>query len=442
MTHSPLHQRLHLRLAIRQNVPPTTLSPLPPYPSSSPPKESPEPAIPSPPSPEPDITAAPLPSPGTCLGVFLDISELLEAAQHSNSMRATHIRPRTAPASPERPGTAYSTRSTIRQVDPSPDNPGDALAIDFTNGGPSAAATSFEPFPPFNPSKTDKTPDEEPNTHIPSTEPAAAAEALRRGGTPHKSRSCSPQKSRSQSPRKHLISTPTLSVHQESPTSTYSAVGSDIWETPDTPSPIPREQQREAYAPLQIRRPFADSKSEGEPVVGSGTHARITDYMWKRKDQKHGGKAKSMDIDREKLQISEPAKSVVPTGTHIVQAMAQPNALSQDQNEGSTLTPFSAAQMQAKRGRVKKEPTRQTSVSRRSEASGGSVASKHSIFSTPGRDEMERKKPIVEEDEGPFAKVTSVQDLEQSRRRVSEGTKEGGEVERKRRFCGMQCAVM
>jgi hypothetical protein len=160
--------------------------------------------------------------------------------------------------------------------------------------------------------------------------------------------------------------------------------------------------------------------------------------MRKMKDQKRDGKAKSIEVDREKLQISMPVKRAVPTVTHIVQAMAQP----QSQSGSITRSPFSTAQGQAEKGQAEKEPARHTSVSRRSEASGASVASKHSIFSTPGRDEMERKKPIVEEDEGPFAKATSMQDLEQRRKRVSEGTKESGEEERKRRLCGMQCAVM
>lgn len=188
-------------------------------------------------------------------------------------------------------------------------------------------------------------------------------------------------------------------------------------------------------------------------MIENNTHARIADYMQKMKDQKRNGKAKSTEVGRERLQIPMPVKRVVPTVTHIVQAMAQP----QPQSGIMTRSPFSAVQRQtereqaekghvekrqAEKGQAEKEPVRHTSVSRRSEASGASVASKHSIFSTPGRDEMERKKPIVEEDEGPFAKATNMQDLEQRRRKVSEGTKVGGEEEQKRRFCGMQCMIM
>ncbi|KAL5116453.1 hypothetical protein ACEQ8H_005689 [Pleosporales sp. CAS-2024a] len=58
-------------------------------------------------------------------------------------------------------------------------------------------------------------------------------------------------------------------------------------------------------------------------------------------------------------------------------------------------------------------------VKSRSSESGGShhtVASKRSVFSTPGRDELERKKALVEADEGPFARATSVLDLDGERR--------------------------
>ena len=154
--------------------------------------------------------------------------------------------------------------------------------------------------------------------------------------------------------------------------------------------------------------------------------------MRKQQQLHRGGKARATKPDGARVQVPRPVKRVVgPPAPHIVQAMAQPYVASQ------ALSPFSAAQRQAG-----KEPVRRASVSRQSEASGASVASKHSVFSTPGRDEMERKKPIVEEDEGPFAKATSVADLEQRRRRVSEGTKEGEEKDEKKGPGGMRCVVM
>lgn len=187
-----------------------------------------------------------------------------------------------------------------------------------------------------------------------------------------------------------------------------------------------------------------EANGAGEPVGARGTHARIADYIRKTKGQQQhqqhqqqSSKSQVSEGETPKCKgeevRSEPAKRVVPTVPHIVSAMARPGDPSQ------TLSAFSGAQKQMQKG--KEEPARHASVSRRSETSGASVASKHSIFSTPGRDEMERKKPIVEEDEGPFANAKSVQDLEQTRRRVNEGTRDEEEKD-ERRMCGMRCAVM
>ena len=75
--------------------------------------------------------------------------------------------------------------------------------------------------------------------------------------------------------------------------------------------------------------------------------------------------------------------------------------------------------------------------------------SKRSIFSIPGRDELERKKALVEADEGPFARAVSMQDLQARRRRVSEGKgvskKEEEMGVRTRGGCGIgrgRCNVM
>ncbi|OAK99582.1 hypothetical protein IQ06DRAFT_378395 [Phaeosphaeriaceae sp. SRC1lsM3a] len=64
------------------------------------------------------------------------------------------------------------------------------------------------------------------------------------------------------------------------------------------------------------------------------------------------------------------------------------------------------------------------------------VASKHSIFSTPGRDELERKKALVEADEGPFGQATSVADLAEERRRVSGGSRSSKRKEAKKKDGG------
>jgi hypothetical protein len=98
---------------------------------------------------------------------------------------------------------------------------------------------------------------------------------------------------------------------------------------------------------------------------------------------------------------------------------------------------------------------RHVSVSEVSHVSGGTVTSNRSIFSTPGRDELERKKALVEDDDGPFAKAVSMADLNARRRVVSEeaaggdrGTEmleaEGSQKKKKSRGCGLLvgCNVM
>ena len=87
-------------------------------------------------------------------------------------------------------------------------------------------------------------------------------------------------------------------------------------------------------------------------------------------------------------------------------------------------------------------PGRNTSLSRVSAASNGTVVSRKSVFSTLGRDELERKKALVEADEGPFARVVSMQDLNQSRRIISGEVKRDGDGggKEERMMCG--CVVM
>jgi len=68
---------------------------------------------------------------------------------------------------------------------------------------------------------------------------------------------------------------------------------------------------------------------------------------------------------------------------------------------------------------------RHVSPSEGSCVSGGTATSKRSVFSTPGRDELERKKAIVETDDGPFAKAVSMADLNERRRVVSDEGAQG-----------------
>ncbi|KAF1829011.1 hypothetical protein BDW02DRAFT_574364 [Decorospora gaudefroyi] len=96
-------------------------------------------------------------------------------------------------------------------------------------------------------------------------------------------------------------------------------------------------------------------------------------------------------------------------------------------------------------------PTHHISISGISQSgiSNRSAGSKHSVFSTPGRDELERKKALVEADQGPFGRAVSVADLNAKRRVISGGGEEGvgrkvDATEREGCACGLggRCAVM
>lgn len=163
-------------------------------------------------------------------------------------------------------------------------------------------------------------------------------------------------------------------------------------------------------------------------AAGPSTNLMIANYSQRVKDDMA---ARGLVSREDEIQPCSPMlpvpRPVGPAPPHIVQAMRQDGLAQKDESQQES---------------SQKQPARHTSVSRGSEASGASVRSKHSIFSTPGRDEMERKKPIVEEDEGPFAKATSMQDLEERRRKVSEATRTEDEEREKRMVCGLKCVVM
>ncbi|EOA90100.1 hypothetical protein ACJQWK_07861 [Exserohilum turcicum] len=96
---------------------------------------------------------------------------------------------------------------------------------------------------------------------------------------------------------------------------------------------------------------------------------------------------------------------------------------------------------------------RHTSSSRISSASAGTSVSRRSVFSTPGRDELERKKALVEADDGPFGTVASMADLEERRRGIGSrvgfvnkelhdgGEEDGGNGRRKKKKRFWNCAV-
>jgi hypothetical protein len=227
---------------------------------------------------------------------------------------------------------------------------------------------------------------------------------LRRGGAT--SGRSSPVKSRSRSPKKRPFSTPPgLSSYQESP------VRKDSVDDQEQEQAMQMDQQQQEPATEED----SDSDADGNEAEAPDTPTPMT--------------------RAQKRQAYTPLRVATTTAAA---------------SELSFLPPAPPAMSPTPAPAVARKPNGVTHVvSNRISASGASnmtamsTASKNSIFSTPGRDEMERKKALVEVDEGPFARVQSMMDLDEERKRISSGqmeVKEEKKKERGRFGCG--CMVM
>lgn len=152
---------------------------------------------------------------------------------------------------------------------------------------------------------------------------------------------------------------------------------------PDTPTPIPRSQKRSAYLPLS-------------PIP---------------------------------LSLPQPAHIHIPT----------PNNTTTSNTNISPTSPTSPTYPAPPIPLKSPDRISVSGASNLTALTGLSATSNHSVFSTPGRDELERKKALVEVDEGPFGLVGSVADLREERRRVSGGREDrdrdrGGKKTRDRKF--------
>jgi hypothetical protein len=228
--------------------------------------------------------------------------------------------------------------------------------------------------------------------------------------------------SRSRSPKKKPYNTPTnLASHEEGPSAATKTPenknqnddsDSDS-DCPDTPTPMTNSQKRSAYTPL------------GQPIRYSAPEKTVT------------GASGHTFNDYETIDLTRRSEPIIPSNDPSLEPVCLTPPPSQSHLHPPQRKPLPPSTNIA----------RQISVSAQSNVSGGTVASKRSIFSTPGRDELERKKALVEPDQGPFARAVSMGDLNERRRIVIGGPVggDGGKKEEKsRRFCGMElgCSVM
>jgi hypothetical protein len=271
------------------------------------------------------------------------------------------------------------------------------------------------------------------------------------------------------------------------------------WDCPDTPTPMTNSQKRSAYLPLGTPTPFPNPKRSSKPNTNSD-HLTLTptttsmpptprleffesfheesSYEYRDLDANH---AQMLPRESEKLQefeIQNERRKMRKAAEARARMMERRALISQTGHSSPTkdgVTTRQAEREQETHQRthlalpqhavdmpLRKPVTgstanmqRQISISEASQFSGGTVSSKRSVFSTPGRDELERKKALVEDDEGPFAKAVSMADLEERRRVVSEQRAgddrraaileaEGSRKKKKGRACGLGvgCNVM
>ncbi|CAO2653170.1 Nn.00g025810.m01.CDS01 [Neocucurbitaria sp. VM-36] len=361
---------------------------------------------------------------------------------------STHFRPRppaATPSSPVRPSTA---RSTVRAVTPSPpDSLNKASNLQFPSKD-MYEKTKSEGFlhvqnGGLGGSRRQDNGEEADFTTYFLGAAEVPGSSLQRGGIASERYPPVKARSRARSPKKRPSSMPTelllhrdLSIqdqklqeeprHHDEPGEKEDMERNDDLEGnadwPDTPTPVSRSQQRAAY--MSLGAPLPLFTHESKPDL-ENPHVRFCPVN-------------SITTTR---QTSAPPPST---------QLTPPFPLPQQQRYSAHLTAhLPLHQPVPQKCCSPNDPSRHISLSAQSNVSGGTAVSKRSIFSIPGRDELERKKALVEADEGPFARAVSVQDLQARRRRISEGKgvgKEGeGMGERTRRGCGIGgawCNVM
>ncbi|KAF1935694.1 hypothetical protein EJ02DRAFT_439060 [Clathrospora elynae] len=398
---------------------------------------------------------------------------------------STHFRPRPptpVPPSPVRPSTA---RSTIRVITPSPPPSLDeAPRLNFASSDtpenmPSRASarSKSDGFHATHVHDSGGGVQEPFATYVMAAENVdfssspETADLHRDGGGGGISARTSPVKRilRSKSPRKRPYSTPTgLPSHQESPhggqdqeqTETKDKEeghekenekegddeddASDTYtdaECPDTPTPMTTSQKRSAYFPLGIPIPYSKRESKHKDSPETVHTPSSPTPPSSKPDMSHTSgpgptlsRKPGFDFDFRNTHTSALASLRRPLLSSLAPSPSRHAA------NHALRKPVPASNL-----------TRHISISAQSQSaqsniSGASAASKRSIFSTPGRDELERKMTVVKADEGPFARAVSVADLNDRRRAVS-GKMEGGDGERREkghRVCGMgfRCSVM
>ncbi|KAL6704116.1 hypothetical protein ACN47E_008779 [Coniothyrium glycines] len=190
---------------------------------------------------------------------------------------------------------------------------------------------------------------------------------------------------------------------------------------PLTPTPMTRAQKQQAYEPMGISSPLPQHKGRPKDTLRN-LHAQS-----KSAGEIMTGRAYAESIP------SLPRTPPLPAYLQPSMPRSRPCKVSRAQSSESSsidapipahFTTHRPANSRASSSRhVPHRPTRSHRKISRHMSSGArsndSAVTSRSVFSTPGRDEMERKKVSVEPDQGPFGRVLSIQELEAQRRNVA-----------------------
>ncbi|KAF1919149.1 hypothetical protein BDU57DRAFT_512077 [Ampelomyces quisqualis] len=319
---------------------------------------------------------------------------------------STHFYPRPlpSPSSPVRPSTAHST---IRAVTPSPPH-----SVPRPKSEHALGSTELATFARYVVQAEDGESGNPPG-NIENGGGLRRRGRMTRSRSPEKSRSTCPQKLRTTSPRKTQIPEPVdvAPIGPQHTTPSYRIDEDYDQEPPLTPTPMTREQKRHAYTPLSAhdqpppRGPITNTPSPRGPASNN------------------------------------PAAAQAP-------ARAINNATGTNRSKQDCVSAAVSARSAPRFSPSCLDAPKRVSTS----LSASSALSKYSVFSTPGRDELERKKALVEDDEGPFGRMKSVGDLVGERERVRSagrtseaGGKENGarmRMKMRLRGCGVGCVVM
>lgn len=317
------------------------------------------------------------------------------------------IRPHTGSHSPTRPQSSYSARSTIRCVTPSPDSLSEALARGFVVHSTPRIDRPFSTDEPH------------------SVRPWTAGKS-----TFHLSALCKGAKGRQKGLRNNERERRLTKVTGE-----QRDFEKDAWDAKTplsrtlTPTRIPQPTSGKALRRSHAGRISPSKRAPGQ-IASPRRHRPRSTPSKLPSHQEDSLPALPMTLRQDDGAQHRPF-TLFPTEDPFVTSLAPnpeaPAVASQQQISQKTKPPGTSPGQSV------------LNIAPRDRQA--SVASFRTAFSTPGRDEMERKRgkvPTFAGDDGPFGKANGMKDLEDRRRRVSDGITQTKTKDR----CGCGCVLM